>query len=151
MNKIFSSFDVIEPRYRENKIGVKIGLNSALAIIPILIMMALYIAVILYCMENLSNKCFVATKIWHLAHYFSFQVQMEYLIVWEKTLFIIMKDLFLPKRYIHIYIKNVSLKYSYAFVFQVQIAFKKFDTNGDNRLNYREFCEMIRKHAEAQN
>ena len=42
------------------------------------------------------------------------------------------------------------MKYGNAFVFQVQIAFKKFDTIGDNRLNYREFCEMIRKHAEAQ-
>ena len=31
------------------------------------------------------------------------------------------------------------------------MAFAKFDTNGDDRLDYREFCEMIRRKAEEEN
>ena len=30
------------------------------------------------------------------------------------------------------------------------MAFDKFDTNGDDRLDYREFCEMIRRQAEEK-
>ena len=33
---------------------------------------------------------------------------------------------------------------------QVQIAFAKFDTSGDDSLDYREFCEMINKRQEEQ-
>ena len=33
---------------------------------------------------------------------------------------------------------------------QVQKAFDKFDTNGDDRLDYREFCEMIKKQSAAR-
>ena len=33
---------------------------------------------------------------------------------------------------------------------QVQIAFSKFDTSGDDSLDYREFCEMIRQKEEAR-
>merc|ERR1712095_236706 len=32
---------------------------------------------------------------------------------------------------------------------QVKLAFSQFDTSGDDRLDYREFCEMI-KHKESQ-
>ena len=32
------------------------------------------------------------------------------------------------------------IKYS-----QVKAAFKQFDTSGDDKLDYREFCEMINK------
>ena len=28
---------------------------------------------------------------------------------------------------------------------QVKLAFSKFDTSGDDKLDYREFCEMIRQ------
>ena len=28
---------------------------------------------------------------------------------------------------------------------QVKMAFSKFDTSGDDKLDYREFCEMIRQ------
>ena len=28
---------------------------------------------------------------------------------------------------------------------QVKVAFAKFDTSGDDRLDYREFCQMINK------
>jgi Ca2+-binding EF-hand superfamily protein len=31
---------------------------------------------------------------------------------------------------------------------QVKTAFEKFDRSGDDRLDYREFCEMINKKAE---
>ena len=31
---------------------------------------------------------------------------------------------------------------------QVRVAFDKFDTSGDDRLDYREFCEMINKRQE---
>ena len=31
---------------------------------------------------------------------------------------------------------------------QVRVAFEKFDTSGDDRLDYREFCEMINKREE---
>ena len=34
---------------------------------------------------------------------------------------------------------------------QVKIAFSKFDTSGDDKLDYREFCEMIRKKEEERN
>ena len=30
----------------------------------------------------------------------------------------------------------------------VKIAFEKFDTSGDNKLDYREFCMMINNRAE---
>ena len=33
---------------------------------------------------------------------------------------------------------------------QVKIAFSKFDTSGDDKLDYKEFCEMIRKKEEEQ-
>ena len=33
---------------------------------------------------------------------------------------------------------------------QVRVAFDKFDTSGDDRLDYREFCEMINKREEEQ-
>jgi len=33
---------------------------------------------------------------------------------------------------------------------QVKMAFYKFDTSGDDRLDYREFCEMIKKKEEEQ-
>ena len=33
---------------------------------------------------------------------------------------------------------------------QVRVAFEKFDTSGDERLDYREFCEMINKRQEEQ-
>ena len=33
---------------------------------------------------------------------------------------------------------------------QVKIAFSKFDTSGDDKLDYREFCEMIRKKEEER-
>ena len=28
---------------------------------------------------------------------------------------------------------------------QVKLAFEKFDTSGDDKLDYREFCQMIRQ------
>ena len=31
---------------------------------------------------------------------------------------------------------------------QVRIAFAQFDTSGDDKLDYREFCEMTRKREE---
>ena len=31
---------------------------------------------------------------------------------------------------------------------QVRVAFDKFDTSGDDRLDYREFCEMINNRQE---
>ena len=31
---------------------------------------------------------------------------------------------------------------------QVRMAFTRFDTSGDDKLDYREFCEMINKKAE---
>ena len=31
---------------------------------------------------------------------------------------------------------------------QVRMAFAQFDTSGDDKLDYREFCEMIRKREE---
>jgi len=31
---------------------------------------------------------------------------------------------------------------------QVQLAFQQFDTNGDDKLDYREFCAMIRRKEE---
>ena len=31
---------------------------------------------------------------------------------------------------------------------QVKMAFAKFDTSGDDKLDYREFCEMIRQKVE---
>jgi Ca2+-binding EF-hand superfamily protein len=34
---------------------------------------------------------------------------------------------------------------------QVKMAFSKFDTSGDDKLDYREFCEMIRKKEEERN
>merc|ERR1711874_140680 len=34
---------------------------------------------------------------------------------------------------------------------QVKMAFAKFDTSGDDKLDYREFCEMIRKKEEERN
>ena len=34
---------------------------------------------------------------------------------------------------------------------QVKMAFSKFDTSGDDKLDYREFCEMIRKREEDRN
>ena len=33
---------------------------------------------------------------------------------------------------------------------QVKIAFDKFDTSGDDKLDYKEFCEMINKRAEEK-
>merc|ERR1712038_2197508 len=33
---------------------------------------------------------------------------------------------------------------------RVRVAFDKFDTSGDDRLDYREFCEMINKREEEQ-
>ena len=33
---------------------------------------------------------------------------------------------------------------------QVKIAFDKFDTSGDDKLDYREFCEMINKRSEEK-
>jgi Ca2+-binding EF-hand superfamily protein len=30
----------------------------------------------------------------------------------------------------------------------VEIAFSKFDSSGDDKLDYREFCEMINRKAE---
>lgn len=33
---------------------------------------------------------------------------------------------------------------------KVEIAFKQFDTSGDDRLNYREFCEMIIKREQER-
>ena len=35
-------------------------------------------------------------------------------------------------------------------LFQVEIAFSQFDTSGDDRLNYREFCLMIIKREEER-
>ena len=34
---------------------------------------------------------------------------------------------------------------------QVKMAFAKFDTSGEDKLDYREFCEMIRKKEEERN
>ena len=34
---------------------------------------------------------------------------------------------------------------------QVQVAFYRFDTSGDDKLNYREFCEMIKTQEEDKN
>ena len=34
---------------------------------------------------------------------------------------------------------------------QVKMAFTKFDTSGDDKLDYREFCEMIKKQEENKN
>lgn len=34
--------------------------------------------------------------------------------------------------------------------YQVEIAFKQFDTSGDDKLNYREFCEMIIKREQER-
>ena len=33
---------------------------------------------------------------------------------------------------------------------QVKMAFSKFDTSGDDKLDYREFCEMIKKKEEEK-
>ena len=33
---------------------------------------------------------------------------------------------------------------------QVRMAFAQFDTSGDDKLDYREFCEMIRRREEEQ-
>ena len=32
---------------------------------------------------------------------------------------------------------------------QVKMAFNKFDTSGDDKLDYREFCEMIKTQEES--
>ena len=32
---------------------------------------------------------------------------------------------------------------------QVKLAFEKFDTSGDDKLDYREFCQMIRQKVEV--
>ena len=37
------------------------------------------------------------------------------------------------------------------FDFQVKIAFSQFDTNGDDRMDYREFCIFIRNREEQRN
>ena len=37
-----------------------------------------------------------------------------------------------------------------CFTFQVRMAFAQFDTSGDDKLDYREFCELIRKREEEQ-
>ena len=34
---------------------------------------------------------------------------------------------------------------------QIKMAFAKFDSNGDDCLDYREFCQMIKEKAENQN
>ena len=34
--------------------------------------------------------------------------------------------------------------------YKVRMAFSKFDTSGDDKLDYKEFCEMIRKKEEEQ-
>ena len=34
---------------------------------------------------------------------------------------------------------------------QVKAAFKQFDTSGDDKLDYREFCEMINKRERQGN
>ena len=34
---------------------------------------------------------------------------------------------------------------------QVKAAFKQFDTSGDDKLDYREFCEMINKREREGN
>ena len=34
---------------------------------------------------------------------------------------------------------------------QVKMAFSKFDTSGDDKLDYREFCEMIRQKVKCFN
>ena len=33
---------------------------------------------------------------------------------------------------------------------QVKIAFSKFDTSGDDKLDYREFCEMIKQKVDTE-
>ena len=34
---------------------------------------------------------------------------------------------------------------------QVKMAFHKFDTSGDDKLDYREFCDMVKKQEESRN
>ena len=45
---------------------------------------------------------------------------------------------------------GVDFPFNLIIPTQVQIAFLKFDMSGDDRLDYREFCEMIRKHKEEK-
>ena len=33
---------------------------------------------------------------------------------------------------------------------QVKMAFSKFDTSGDDKLDYREFCEMIKQKVDTE-
>ena len=33
---------------------------------------------------------------------------------------------------------------------QVKMAFSKFDTSGDDKLDYREFCEMIKQKVNSE-
>ena len=41
-------------------------------------------------------------------------------------------------------------KSKHHLIAQVAIAFKQFDTSGDDKLNYREFCEMIIKREQER-
>ena len=44
---------------------------------------------------------------------------------------------------IRLYDYYYVLGYKNEFIKKVEIAFSKFDTNGDDKLDFREFCEMI--------
>ena len=52
--------------------------------------------------------------------------------------------LFSPsKKHLHVFIMHY-------ITLQVRVAFHKFDLSGDDRLDYREFCEMIRRQKEEE-
>ena len=38
----------------------------------------------------------------------------------------------------------------YISYFQVEAAFSKFDISGDNKLNYREFCDLINSREDGE-
>ena len=38
---------------------------------------------------------------------------------------------------------RMSLKQLKCKIFQIEVAFSKYDVTGDEQLNYKEFCEMI--------
>ena len=51
---------------------------------------------------------------------------------------------------LNIYGNEQLAKSKYQLIAQVAIAFQQFDTSGDDKLNYREFCEMIIKREQER-
>ena len=82
--------------------------------------------------QNLSKEQVLS---WHFSHLFFLKSVLNLLdIIWNTIIGL----LFLFER-------DFEIK-----CFQVEMAFEKFDTSGDDRLNYKEFCLMIIKREQER-